>query len=273
MSQKIILIFFLIILFSPRCFIFANLQINEIMYDLKTGSDEGREWIEIYNDNDFPVDLSSFRFFEADTSHKIKLTQGDAKVEAKSYAVIVSDPVKFKTDWPNFTGALFDSSFSLNNDGEVLAIKDNDLNIIDQYAYNSSLGGAGDGKSLQKINRVWQGAMPTPGLENKLENKISVVPSVPISVVKNELITKKVSTEQNKPNEIATKEITNGQRIPVENLEDQVVESNISEESSSSYIFIIILILLLATSTGAVYFIRRKKIVSKVGDDFKILDE
>src|SRR3989344_4756857 len=100
------------------------LEINEIMYDLKTGSDEDREWVEIYNDSDVPMDLSSFRFFEADTSHKIKLVQGDANVPAKGYAIIAANSVKFKTDWPNFTGIFFNSSFSLRKDGKALMLKD-----------------------------------------------------------------------------------------------------------------------------------------------------
>ena len=94
------------------------------MYDLKDGSDDGREWVEIYNDGNVPVDLSTARFFEADTNHKIKLAQGSASVNAFGYAIIVSNLVKFKTDWPNFNGVIYDSSFSLSNSGETLVIKD-----------------------------------------------------------------------------------------------------------------------------------------------------
>jgi hypothetical protein len=128
MSKKVVFFCMGVLFFSSCHLAHASLSINEIMYDLKTGSDDGREWIEIYNDADAPVDLSSLRLFEADTSHKIKLVEGDAKVAAKGYAVIVSDPAKFKTDWPNlFSGSavsIFDSSFSLNNDGELLMLQD-----------------------------------------------------------------------------------------------------------------------------------------------------
>ena len=131
--MKKIIIIFSIIFFCPRSYILANLEINEIMYDLKTGSDEGREWVEIYNNSNTPVDLSAFRFFEADTNHKIKLMQGSANVAGRGYAIIVSDLTKFKIDWPNFTGTIYDSSFSLSNSGETLAIKnilpDGSLNV------------------------------------------------------------------------------------------------------------------------------------------------
>lgn len=280
MFRKIIFILLFIILLSPRCLAFANVEINEIMYDLKTGSDDGREWVEIYNNNNIPVDFSSFRFFEADTNHKIKLMQGDANIPAQGYALIVSNPVKFKIDWPSlFTGpifvSIFDSSFSLNNDGEVLMLKDKNLNIIDQYTYKSSLGGAGDGNSLQKINGVWLSATPTPGAENIIP-RISFAPPPLLSVSsinKSEPISQKVFVEQNKPNKITIKEMINEPNIPVENLGAQVVESNIEVASNSSYIFITIFVLLLGVCTGVVYFIRRKKIIVKAGDDFKILNE
>ena len=155
------------ILFSPYAFVFANVEINEIMYDLKTGSDDGREWVEVYNNSDALVDFSPFKFFEGDTNHKMVLKQGEAKIPAGGYAIIVSDFIKFKTDHPNFQGAIFDSTFSLSNSGETLVIK-NGGTTIDQVTYTSNQGGAGDGNSLQKINGLWQGTTLTPAAENKL---------------------------------------------------------------------------------------------------------
>ena len=71
------------------------------------------------------------------------------KHRAQGYVVIIDDPIKFKTDWPNFVGTIFDSSFSLSNSGETLAIK---MEIkLSTNIRISQLGGAGDGKSLQKI--------------------------------------------------------------------------------------------------------------------------
>lgn len=272
MFRKIILFLLFVALFTPGCFVFANLEINEIMYDLKTGSDDGREWVEIYNNSDVSVDLPSYRLFEADTNHKIKLVEGDTSIPAKGYAIIISSPIKFKTDWSNlFTEPvfvnIFDSSFSLNNDGEVLMIKDKDLKIIDQYTYKSNLGGAGDGKSLQKINGVWQGATPTPGLENK----ITYVPPAPTPAPKPTPVKKAESVSKNE------------NVIPEETFEEipSDIPSEVTSGSSDSYFFGIILIPLVIGSAGAVYFIRKKKVAfnpvgdftKSAGDDFKILDE
>ncbi len=135
------------------------------MYDLE-GTDTGREWVEVYNSGTTPVDLSSYKFFEANTNHGLTLIAGDKSIPLGGYAIIVSDPEKFKIDWPSFSGSIFDSSFSLDNTGELLAIKDTDSNIVDQYTYESSTGANGDGKSLQKVSNSWVMASPTLGLSN-----------------------------------------------------------------------------------------------------------
>jgi hypothetical protein len=89
-------------------------------------------------------------------------------VSAGGYAVIAQNASKFRSDWPNFSGLLFDSSWTgFSNDGESIALKDPDLNIVSPVSFTSSQGGAGDGTSLQKISGTWKGATPTPGAENQ----------------------------------------------------------------------------------------------------------
>ena len=127
MSRTTLLILFGFVFFLPHCFVLANIEINEIMYDLKTGSDDGREWIEIYNNSDVTADLSTFKLFEADTNHKLVVVSGDSKLQAESYAIIVSTPEKFGKDFPNFSGVILDSTFSLSNSGENLVLKDGDI--------------------------------------------------------------------------------------------------------------------------------------------------
>ncbi len=270
MSRKICIFLLSLVLLFPRCFAFANVEINEIMYDLKNGSDDGREWVEVFNNSASTVDISAFKFFEGNintkTNHKLTLAQGDKNIGAKGYAVIVSNMAKFKTDFPNFFGTIFDSSFALSNDGETLALKDESLNIIDQYIYSSSMGAAGDGNSLQKINGSWVASKPTPGVENK----IVYTPLAASPAKDSEPVLKKVSMEQNK-NLIKT-EIP----VPIQNLPTNVLPSSPVEKKSDSYFTIIIFVLLLGISGGAVYFIRQKKITltpTSDGSDFEILDE
>lgn len=168
LSGKNKLIFILTGLFSFLIFnmAHASVVINEIMYDLE-GSDTGREWIEIYNDSNASTDLSSWKFFEANTNHGLTISEGSASIPAGGYAIIADDPEKFLADWPSFSGSVFNSSFSLANTGETISLKDETLTTVDEVTYSGDNGAAGDGKSLQKINGSWTASAPTPGLVNQ----------------------------------------------------------------------------------------------------------
>ena len=72
MSKKLLLVFIGVIFFSGFSLARAEVVINEIMYDLE-GTDTGREWIEIYNNSNSSVDLSSYKLFEADTNHELTI--------------------------------------------------------------------------------------------------------------------------------------------------------------------------------------------------------
>ena len=142
----------------------AQVVISEVMYDIE-GSDTGREWVEIENTGD-SVDISTWKFFENGTNHGLTLIQGNATLSSSDVAIISDNPDKFLIDWPSFSGNLFDSSFSLKNTGELIAIRDADLNDIDSLTYDIELGAGEDGNSLQLILSVWSAALPTPGLAN-----------------------------------------------------------------------------------------------------------
>ncbi len=165
-------IFFILIIFLIATRAFASVKINEIMYDVE-GSDSGREWIEIYNDGGEAVDLSKWKLFEANTNHGLTSYQGNSTLSAGGFALIANNPAKFLVDWPSFADAIFKSSFSLSNTGESLALKDENLNIIDTADYSSSLGATGDGKSLQLIDNKFQPSDPTPGKVNILAVSIN----------------------------------------------------------------------------------------------------
>jgi len=151
-----------IIFFAFTTPLSAQVIISEIMYDLP-GSDSGREWIEIENIGAEEVDLSGWKFFEANTNHGLNLISGSALIPASGFAIIADNAEKFLIDWPGFSGTLFDSSFSLKNDSETIAIRDGELNEIDSVTYSSEWGAAGDGQTLNRNGNDWQAASPTPG--------------------------------------------------------------------------------------------------------------
>ena len=167
MTSRMTRLFFLAIALWAGIWNLARAQvvINEIMYDLE-GTDTDREWIEVLNSGSSAVDLSSWKFFEANVNHGLAISQGDASIPAGGFAIIADNTAKFLENHAGFSGALFDSSFLLSNTGEDLALKDISLTVVDQTTYSSTSGATGDGNSLQKINGNWIVATPTPGAAN-----------------------------------------------------------------------------------------------------------
>lgn len=166
------------IFFSIGCFIafaalparvFAAVQITEIMYDV-SGTDTGREWVEITNLGTSAVDVGGFKFFEANTNHGLTVSQGSPVLQPQSSAIIVEDQAKFLADWPSFHGPILKSSFSLSNTGETIEIKDATLVVQDSATYDSSMGAAGDGNSLNRLSAqassgaAFGAAAPSPGI-------------------------------------------------------------------------------------------------------------
>lgn len=159
--------FLTLLLFFPL-YAGARVSITEIMYDAE-GGDAGKEWIEVHNDGQDQVDISTWRLFEADTNHKMTVISGDGVIAAGGYALIVSDIIA------GFSGDILDSSFSLSNTGETISLRDSELNDVDSVSYSSEWGAKGDGRSLQNVDGTWMVGTPTPGEENEASLEVSVV--------------------------------------------------------------------------------------------------
>ncbi len=158
---KIIVVF----LFFLPAYSYAAVSISEIMYD-PPGTDDGHEWIEVYNDG-APVDLSKWKLFEGGSNHSIAAYAGGSMLQTGAYAVLADVPTKFLADNPSFSGQLFDTVFSggLNNtNGETLTLRNDSAVDVDTITYNPLVGGEGDGNSLQKVGTSWVAAPATPGV-------------------------------------------------------------------------------------------------------------
>ena len=160
MSNRLLSFFALLFLLLPFS-AFADIAITEVMYDLP-GSDSGREWIEIRNDGKEPVDLTLLKLDESGTNHKIRAV-GSPTVPAGGYAVIADNADKFRADYPQYSGLLFDSTFSLGNTREALALRDASLAVVTTELYDRALGGAGDGNSLNMLGGAFEARAPSPG--------------------------------------------------------------------------------------------------------------
>lgn len=167
---------------------YTQVLISELMYDV-TGADTGREWIEVYNSGTTSIDFSSWRLAEGETNHKIKEAKGDKILSPETYAVIADNPEKFLADHPDYPGILYESSFSLSNEGEILALKDSTLNALHQVTYDQDVGAAGDGNSLQKIDGIWHVAVPTPGEANSINAPLPAPAPTPALLAEGSIVT------------------------------------------------------------------------------------
>lgn len=153
-----------VILMMVPTLVSAQVVITEIVYDLQEGSDSGREWIEVYNSGETAVDLSKWKLVESGKNHKISKVRGT--FDPGTYAIIADNPTKFANDRPEYVGTLFDSAFSLNNDGDTLSLVAPGDVLSDELRYEKDDGAAGTGDSLQRIDieaRVLSPGIPTLG--------------------------------------------------------------------------------------------------------------
>lgn len=167
-------IFSFLLFFTGVVVAHAQITITEVMYDLE-GSDTDREWVEIQNTSSGGIDFSLWHFAEGKVNHKVEIVQGSAILPPGGYAVLVDKMESFKADWPQFSGTIFDSSFSLNNTGATLVVRDADSNDIDSFLYSSDLGANDDGRSLQKVGGSFVAGIPTPGRPNAASSAPSPV--------------------------------------------------------------------------------------------------
>ncbi len=150
-------LFLLSLLLSPTIS-YAYVQITEIMYDLE-GSDSKREWVEIYNGGSESIDLSDWRFNDG-SNHT--LVGEDLTIGSGAFALLVSDIETYGKK-----EGVIDTVMSLANTTDTLLLLDGEGNEIERVTYNSEMGAAGNGNSLQLIAGSWIEATPTPLAPNE----------------------------------------------------------------------------------------------------------
>lgn len=124
------------------------LQISEVMYN-PNGTDTGREWIEIYTDT--PFNATGLMVFDNNGNHNTNLIQGDEVFTG--YAIITNNAANFLIAH-DYYGTLFQSSISLPNAAGVIGLKKGQ-EIFENTTYDSSWGGNGNGRTLEKFEELW----------------------------------------------------------------------------------------------------------------------
>ncbi len=185
---------FLLAMALPRMAQAGSLAITEVMYN-PAGSDTGREWLEVRNISTSTLSLSdgSWRFNDG-SSHVINAVSSTKNfLEPNDYAIIVDDPNKFKIDYPDFNGLIYDSSFSLKNSDNKIFFTNNGLEdcFVD---YQINWGASDDGRSLELNNEKWQTSFllgGTPGADSSIWPD-NLPPTLQISLAEKTEINKEV---------------------------------------------------------------------------------
>ena len=116
--------------------------INEVMYNPE-GSDNNKEFIEIYSDEIY--DFSNYVIEDSSSNDILKLV----KSSNSSYSLIVEDGF----DYSNIDASIYTVGATigndLNNDNDIIILRNNESKIIDLFSYFEDFGG--DGKSLERI--------------------------------------------------------------------------------------------------------------------------
>lgn len=156
------------ILLLPTLIVYAQaLVISEVMSN-PIGDDSGREWIEVYNDGQSNVDVSSIAVsIKGATPVVASSVSGGSILQPGAYAIIasvVSGVTKFMQDYPMYTGVLLKNSMSLVNTGITsleLKVGGVSASVVQSYV------AAKEGYTYSLVGSTFVTGNPTPGSENQ----------------------------------------------------------------------------------------------------------
>ena len=125
----------------------AGLDITEVLPNAP-GSDAGQEFIEIYNPNEYPVDLSGYRLRIGLSYENEYMFPAGTVIESRSYKSFSNTDIPYSL---------------LNTSSQVMIIHDSGKFVGEAPAYQDPK----DGQSWALIDGIWRYvATPTPGLTN-----------------------------------------------------------------------------------------------------------
>ncbi len=150
--------------------------INEINYNSPDSPDPA-DWVELYNPNNFAVDISGW-YFE-DESGEYYGFPANTIMQAEEYFILAEDAAQFSSIYPsvgNVFGSFGDGpdGFGLSGKGEKITLKNANGTLIDEVDFDDNLPWPeepdGNGPTLQLIQ---------PSLDNALPGSWTGIPATP----------------------------------------------------------------------------------------------
>ncbi len=166
--KKIISFSIFFILIIP--FSYANLIINEIMAD-PLADEALNEWIELYNNNSFELNLSGYKISDSSDTDTIEgglYNKEGTIIPAFGYAIITDEATRVYNNFNVSPQAIRlyvdDSSIGngLSNNGETITLYDNNNNVIHSITYTKT----SQDLSWSYVNGSLFKSDPTPGYNN-----------------------------------------------------------------------------------------------------------
>jgi len=125
----------------------GDLLINEIMY-APIGDEQ--EWVELYNNSPYSINLKNWRISDSNISTKSVLSQSDKIIAPDSYLVIAKDII-FSVLHPDIYSVAANFSALNNTTPDAVVLYNVSCCVIDSVMYQPNWGGQ-DGKSLERID-------------------------------------------------------------------------------------------------------------------------
>lgn len=113
---------------------FPRIIINEINY-YSSSSFDPNDWVELYNAQTFPIDLSNWIFKDEANSFTIPV---DITLNPDNYMVLCQDKDDFESIFGVTDYVVCELDFGFNRSGEKLKLLDNQNSLIDSVKYGSS---------------------------------------------------------------------------------------------------------------------------------------
>jgi hypothetical protein len=126
----------------------SGIIINELLPSPE-GPDEKNEWIEIFNQNSFEVNLAGWKMSDTSGASKTYIFPSGSFIKARDFLVLLRPEIKI----------------TLNNDLDTISLVRPDDIIIDSVTYKT----APTGQSYNLINNQWSWSTnQTPGSSNRI---------------------------------------------------------------------------------------------------------
>lgn len=121
-------------LFEPDSSVSSPIVINEINYNSAPHFDP-EDWVELYNNTPFPIDLSSWKLRDTLDTHLYTFPLNTI-LNSGHYLVLCRDTSAFTALFPAVTNYMGNFNFGLDNKGDMVRLYDADDRLIDSVFYD-----------------------------------------------------------------------------------------------------------------------------------------